>query len=182
LGVSRLAVRHSDSNGPVGLVNVVNGSAATVTSRHHTGHHFGSAAVVSHNGQSLVFTDNSLLSGLFSFVLNFSSPALVIFITHTCRDIIINDTVLASFAGGLRVLGFHQRLFSCFCVMFDNAGSITCYVTLGRRSDASVTRAVMCCRFTQNLSVFRHEINDSLKGPGTCNNCVNLVISSDMMS
>jgi len=45
-------------------------------------------------------------------------------------------------------------------------------------------------RFTQNLSVFRHEINDSLKGAGggggggggVSNNCVSLVVSNDMMS
>jgi exportin-7 len=37
-------------------------------------------------------------------------------------------------------------------------------------------------RFTQNLSVFRHEINDSLKGPGGCNNSVNLIVNNDMMS
>jgi len=29
---------HSDRNGPVGLVNVVNGSVLTVTRWHHTGH------------------------------------------------------------------------------------------------------------------------------------------------
>jgi len=45
---------HSDRNGPVGLVNVVNGSVGTVTSRHHTGHRGGPAIVTSHNGRYLV--------------------------------------------------------------------------------------------------------------------------------
>jgi len=43
---------HADRNGPVGLVN---GSVGTVTSRHHTGHRGGPAAIVtSHNGRYLV--------------------------------------------------------------------------------------------------------------------------------
>jgi len=45
---------HSERNGPVGLVNAVNGSVGTVTSRHHTGHHGGPAIVTSHNGRYLV--------------------------------------------------------------------------------------------------------------------------------
>jgi len=47
---------HSDRNGPVWLVNVVNGSVETVTSRHHTGHRGGPAIVTSHNGRYLVKT------------------------------------------------------------------------------------------------------------------------------
>jgi len=45
---------HSDRNGPVGLVNVVNGSVGTVTSRHHTGHRGGPAIVTSQHGRYLV--------------------------------------------------------------------------------------------------------------------------------
>jgi len=45
---------HSDRNGPVGLVNVVNGSVGTVTSRHHTGHRGGPASVTSHNRRYIV--------------------------------------------------------------------------------------------------------------------------------
>jgi len=45
---------HSDRNGPVGLVNVVNGSVVTVTSRHQTGHRGGPVIIVSHNGRYLV--------------------------------------------------------------------------------------------------------------------------------
>jgi len=46
---------HSDRNGPLGLVNVVNGSEGTVTSWHHTGHRAGPAIVTSYNGRYLVF-------------------------------------------------------------------------------------------------------------------------------
>jgi len=46
---------HSDRNGPVGLVNVVNGSVGTVISRHHTGHRGGPAIVTSHS-----LTDDTL--------------------------------------------------------------------------------------------------------------------------
>jgi len=49
--VSGLALRHSDRNGPAGLVN---GSVGTVTSRHHIGHHGGPAIVTSQNGRYLV--------------------------------------------------------------------------------------------------------------------------------
>jgi len=45
---------HSDRNWPFGLVNVVNGSVGTVTSRHHTGHRGGPAIVTSHIGWYLV--------------------------------------------------------------------------------------------------------------------------------
>jgi len=46
LGVSGLTA-HSDRNGLVGLVNVMNGSVGTVTSRHHTyGHRDGPAIVI----------------------------------------------------------------------------------------------------------------------------------------
>jgi len=38
---------------PVGLVNVVNGSVGTVTSRHHTGHRGGPAIVTSHTDDAL---------------------------------------------------------------------------------------------------------------------------------
>jgi len=44
----------SDRNGPVWLVNVVNGSVGTVTSRHHTGHRGEPAIVTSHNVRYLV--------------------------------------------------------------------------------------------------------------------------------
>jgi len=40
---------HSDRNGLVGLVNVMNGSVGTVASRHHTGHRGEPAIVTSHN-------------------------------------------------------------------------------------------------------------------------------------
>jgi len=39
---------HSDRNGLVGLVNVVNGSVGTITSRHHTGHFDGQYLVIEH--------------------------------------------------------------------------------------------------------------------------------------
>jgi len=42
---------HSDSNGPVGLVN---GSVGKVTSRHHTGHYGGLAIITSHSGRYLL--------------------------------------------------------------------------------------------------------------------------------
>jgi len=42
---------HSDRNGPVGLVNVVNGSVGTITSRHNTGHRGGPAIITSHDGR-----------------------------------------------------------------------------------------------------------------------------------
>jgi len=45
---------HSHRNRPVGLVNVVNGSVGTVSSRHHTGHRGKPAIVMSHNGRYLV--------------------------------------------------------------------------------------------------------------------------------
>jgi len=45
---------HSDRNGPVGLVNVVNGSVGTVTGRHHTGQLGGPTVITSHNGRYLV--------------------------------------------------------------------------------------------------------------------------------
>jgi len=45
---------HSDRNGPVGIVNVVNGSVGTVTSRHHNGHRGGPVIVTYHNGRHLV--------------------------------------------------------------------------------------------------------------------------------
>jgi len=48
---------HSDRNGPVELVNVVNGSVGTVISQHHTGHRGGPAIVTSH-------TDDTLFSGV----------------------------------------------------------------------------------------------------------------------
>jgi len=38
---------HPERNGPFGMVNVVNGSVGTVTSRHHTGHRGGPAIVTS---------------------------------------------------------------------------------------------------------------------------------------
>jgi len=41
---------HSDRNGPAGLVNVVNSSVGTVTSRHHTGYRGDPAIVTSHDG------------------------------------------------------------------------------------------------------------------------------------
>jgi len=45
---------HSERNGPIGLVNVLNGSVGTVTSRHHTGRRGGPAIVSSHNGRYIV--------------------------------------------------------------------------------------------------------------------------------
>jgi len=55
LTVRYIALFHSDRNGPVGLVNIVNGSVGTVTSRHHTGHRSRPAIVTSHNGRHLVY-------------------------------------------------------------------------------------------------------------------------------
>jgi len=46
---------HSDRNGLVGLVNVVNGSVGTVTSQHHTGHCGGPAIATSNKGRYLVW-------------------------------------------------------------------------------------------------------------------------------
>jgi len=45
---------YSERNGPVWLVNVVNGSVGTVTSQHHTEHRGRLAIVTFHNGRYLV--------------------------------------------------------------------------------------------------------------------------------
>jgi len=54
----------SDRNGPVGLVNVANGSVGTVTSRHHTRHRI----VISHNGRYLLLVMVSCVK-FFEFLL-----------------------------------------------------------------------------------------------------------------
>jgi len=60
---------HSDKNGPVGLVNVVNGSVGTVTSQHHTGHRGGPAIVTSCNRRHLVY-DCKMHTLKQNFILN----------------------------------------------------------------------------------------------------------------
>jgi len=62
---------HSDRIGPVGLVNVVNGSVGTVTSWQHTGHRGGPAIVTSHHGRYHV---PSTQSNLAKAALNPFSP------------------------------------------------------------------------------------------------------------
>jgi len=77
---------HSDRYGPVGLVNVVNGSVGTVTSRHYTWHRGGPAIVTSHSERYLVLsssvgvrpptTPHHTILSVFSF------SVLVIFTIH----------------------------------------------------------------------------------------------------
>jgi len=54
---------HSHRNWPVVLVNVVNGSVGTVTTRHHTGHRGGPAIIASHNGRYLVSEEVNVVAG-----------------------------------------------------------------------------------------------------------------------
>jgi hypothetical protein len=75
-------------------------------------------------------------------------------------------------------LGYHGNL-SCIKVysVFTNVRVCAC-------ACVCVCVCVLCvcvCRFTQNLSIFRRDINDSLRSQPSANSTVNIVILNDMM-